>query len=159
MEILKKINGWTLLIDDKEYIQESPEGHQSKIYALDRNQAESRFLNTIERGWVWVDYTYYTAYVYMGKIEISKSKAQYKSNESIPLTRFTSKDDAILAIKKVYPLAEEKFLKCSQALTKLHTELDFLSGDTYEGDTHGTYNDHSYISFKMNGFKFSFENN
>lgn len=157
MEVLNKINGWTLYFDNKEYIQESPEGHRSKVYALNEDQANQRFLNTIERGWVWVDYVYYTAHVYMSKIETERHMAQHKSNQLPPNGRFTTKDDAISEIKKVLPKAEEKFSRCLNALKALQEEMDFSSGDTYEGDTHGTYNDHSYISFKMDGFNFSFE--
>lgn len=160
MEVLSQVNGWTLYRDNKDYVQESPEGHRSKLYIVnDDEYANRKFLETIDRGWIWVEYEYFIPHVYMSKVEVEKHKAQRKSNGEIPKSRFKTKEEAAIEIRKVYPRAEEKFLKCLAALNKLREEMEFSSGDAYEGDTHGTYNDHSYISFEMEGFSFSFETN
>lgn len=155
--IITNDSGWTLLRDEKEFFLVTPEGHRSKVYALNVDQAIAKFHEAIERGWVWVDYEYFVPSVYMSEVQVEKNRAQHKSNQKIPAGRFLTKEDAINAINKVMPKAQHKFSECSHALNELKNKMDFESGDTYEGDTHGTYNDHSFIRFQMDGFYFSFE--
>ncbi len=156
VKILEK-DGWILFTENKKYVAVTPEGYESPLYCPDANLIEKYFNDAVERGWVWVNYDYYVPSVYMSNIVVTKNKAPRRSNIPVPKDRFLTKESALKAIEEVFPEAEYKFLKCLDALVKLQKDMDFESGSFYEGDTHGTYNDHDFISFYMKGFHFSFD--
>lgn len=164
METIKELNGWTLTkeSDNSDYIINHPDGHKVRY---SRSYKESvmlvKFDEVVERCWIWVDITYYTVRVYMDEIVTDQRKGQARSNniDSFMKGKYLTRDGAREAIKEVYPKAIDKFRECRQALIDLHEGLGFESGDTYEGDSYGTFNNHSYISFRMDDFEFSFTNN
>jgi hypothetical protein len=103
---------------------------------------------------------YYTVSVVRGEIVISENERSIyiKDNpENLIKDKFLTKKDAENAISPVFLKAKIKFKKCLDKLNDLKNELGFYISYTYEGDTHGIHDEYQYISFKIDGFDFSFE--
>lgn len=160
METILTRENWSLKkIEHRKYSICIENKHSCVLPYQPEDQAIVAFNRAFERGWIWVDIIHYVPSVYMSEIVIEPRKITWRSERLNNTTSlFMDKNSAHRAISEVLPKAKEKFSKCSIALSKLHEELGFHSGDSYEGDTHGTYNDHSHISFSMDGFSFSFIN-
>lgn len=105
-------------------------------------------------------FNYYTVSVVKSKITISKyNRAVYLNDipENVIKDKYFSAHDAETAIELVMPHAKRKFSECLDAVMNLKRRMNFCVGFSYEGDTHGIYDDHQYISFDLDGFSFSFE--
>lgn len=68
---------------------------------------------------------------------------------------YLTREQAKQAIEKHLPAARHKFDQCLTALNQLKQSMDFDVSYSIEGDTHGI-EDHPYISFKLEGFDFTF---
>lgn len=68
---------------------------------------------------------------------------------------FLTEAAARQAITRHLNAAQAKFKKCLKALNRLKQSLDFDVSYFVEGDTYGV-EDHPIITFKLNGFDFTF---
>lgn len=105
---------------------------------------------------------YYIPYVNRGQLILSKQdRPIYIKDDPVKLARgkFFTKKEATDAITPSFDLAKIKFKNCLDRFNALKNELEFSVSYTYDGDTHGIFDEYSYISFKIDGFDFSFEIN
>ena len=103
--------------------------------------------------------TYYKVSVVASKIVIChyvKSLYIIDTAEKVVKLKYLTKAEAEAAIKEVLPEAEAKFEMCRKAYNKMEQELGFSKSYSYDGDTHGIYNEYESISFDLKGFYFEF---
>lgn len=112
-----------------------------------------------------MELVYYSASVVASKVKVTKvMKLIYSYPERsiddlarlMTLDKHLTKQAAIDAIKTVLPKAQAHFEHCQSELKALQNKLNFFHGYSYDGDTHGIYNEYDYISFKLDGFYFEF---
>ena len=159
MEIIKETNGWKLVKKDDSLYIVTPENYEEKYPVVSLDQATDWFDRSVEKGWIYLTRTYYTASVVNGEITTSKHENRSVRSDKVEQWesgKFITKEAAREAIKVVLPKAKEKFLVCQDKLRGLCAEMGFDVGFNYDGDSYGIYNEYEYISFNMNGFDFQF---
>jgi len=92
----------------------------------------------------------YTPYVANGEIRVDWRWSRY------PKGQYTSDQEAREAILVVFPRAFERFNMIRDRIRQMEHDLDFEVTYTMDGDTHGIYEDHLDVDFRMDGFNFSF---
>lgn len=151
MILIKEINGWKLYKQsDDNFRIETPEGFkQTYRPTFD----EKQFDVIVERGWIWVDIEYYQASIKNFEIRIQKHKKQIQSNKSDALLQIYSIDEVELKenMKPILIKANEKFEKSKAAFEELQKEFGIDINYTMEGDTHGIYESHLNMTFRIDG--------
>lgn len=105
------------------------------------------------------DLVYYSASVVKGKIVIGRdTRGIYLNADPAKLVKcgFRTELEARNAINEVMPKALRHYEECLNAYRELTSKMGFSVGHNYDGDTHGIYNEYSYISFSLDGFNFQF---
>lgn len=113
----------------------------------------------IVRGKYTTELIFYNVSVVNGKIVTSKeTRTIYIKSDAAKLlsNRYLSRAQAEEAVTKVMPKAQEHFKNIVKAYKDLASSMGFTIGYTYEGDTHGIYDEYQYISFDLDGFHFTF---
>lgn len=158
MQIIKEQNGWKLIKKDGTFYLVCPSGEEVR-YGTSEQNAFSWFDRVVEKNWTWLTREYYIPSVVNGKVVASKYDNKSVRSDKVDewgAGRYLTKEAAKEAISLVLPKAKGKFLACQEAHQKVCSEMGFGVGYTYDGDTHGIYDEYQYISFTMDGFNFQF---
>jgi hypothetical protein len=152
-EPIKEINGWKLYkeSDLHHFEVETPEGCKQVFRHPSFNILE--FEKAVERGWIWIDVEFFTTSIVNSKIVISKQKKQIRSNlyNSFLINHNLNENELRKKMKPTLIKANEKFKKCKDAFEKLQKEFEVDINYTMEGDTHGIYEDHLNMTFRIDG--------
>ena len=101
-----------------------------------------------------IDVIYYVVHFH-DKVYIGERKRGINNTIFSLDSYYLTKEQAKQAIEKHLPVARQKFEQCLTALNALKESMGFDVSYSIEGDTHGIQ-DHPYISFKLEGFDFTF---
>ena len=89
---------------------------------------------------------------YLNKKEVVVSESLYYSDPGEYW--HDTKEDALSHFYKTKPLAEEKAIQIKAEYEKLQERLGFYISYDMSGDTHGIFDSHMFIGFKINGIDF-----
>ena len=77
MELIRESQGWKLYEDKPTFFTvETPEGFKM-VLRCNKESVEKRFEETIERGWIWIDFEFFIGSIFDSKIEIEKKKKSF----------------------------------------------------------------------------------
>lgn len=153
MELIRESQGWKLYEDKPTFFTvETPEGFKMDL-RCNKQSVQKRFEETIERGWVWIDFEFFVGSIFDSKIEIEKKKKSIRSDrfEKFKNDYSTTKEQENERLKPILKKAIDKFNECEQAFLKLQRELEFNVDFSMFGDTYGIYESYQYISFDIEG--------
>ena len=150
MEKIAEKNGWKLfrVNNSENHVMETPEGIQQQNKYFNINNFEE----VIKRGFIWVDFEFFTGTIKNGKIEIEKRKKQVRSDKIhlFKKSHFIDKNSVIAKLTPILKKADKKYNFCRNEIIKLQQNLDIVIDYAMYGDTHGIYEDYMYINFKIN---------
>lgn len=145
---------------------QTSEEHQARREAIVKAIKELRPDAEIGGGKFTQSLVYYTVCVHKSQIKVGKEERNIfswpdhtveEAAKILTSNRFLTKAEARNAIEAVLPKAQEHFQACLKKYQEAMSSLNFSVGYTYDGDTHGIYDEYEYINFKMDGFDFEFE--
>jgi hypothetical protein len=84
-------------------------------------------------------------------LQVSKQKKQIRSflYNSFLNNHYLNENELKEKMKPILIKANEKFEKCKDAFEKLQKDFEVDIDYTMEGDTHGIYEDHLNMTFKV----------
>lgn len=140
---------------------ETPEQRAERFRQL-RESIASQLLEkypevTLKRHQYGIDVIHYVVHFH-DKVCINERKRGINTSVFSLDKYFLTREQAQQAIEKHVPEAWAKFQNCLKALNELKELMEFDVSYSIEGDTHGI-EDHPYISFKLEGFDFTFRIN